>query len=88
LIGGLIAHFYSKGQPEAKQEATLHRGVLFSSGVIAGEALTAVGLAGLAAWGIKALDFGLDPTLVTALSCFAAIAIVIAFVIFTKPAKK
>lgn len=42
LIGGLIAHFHSKGTPEAKRDQVLHRGVLFSSGVIAGEALTSV----------------------------------------------
>ncbi len=88
LIGGMIAHFYSRGQPENKVEETLHRGVLFSSGVIAGEALTAVGIAGFAAWGIKSLDLGLDPMVVTALSGIVALAIVIAFVVFTKPVKK
>jgi putative OPT family oligopeptide transporter len=88
LIGGLIAHFYTKGTPEKEHDTVLHRGVLFSSGVIAGEALTAVGIAGFAAWGIKSLDLGLDPIVVTALSCAMAVAIVIAFVVFTKPAKK
>lgn len=88
LIGGLIAHFYSRGQPEAKLDATLHRGVLFSSGVIAGEALTAVGIAGLAAWGYSKLDLGLEPVVVTTLSCIAALAMVIAFVVFTKPSRK
>ena len=88
LIGGLIAHFYSRGQPEAKLDATLHRGVLFSSGVIAGEALTAVGIAGLAAWGYSKLDLGLEPVVVTTLSCIAALAMVIAFVVFTKPSRR
>lgn len=49
LIGGLIAHWYSRRTPQAEQHDRLQRGVLFSSGVIAGEALTAVGIAGLAA---------------------------------------
>ncbi len=102
LIGGLIAHFYSRGQPEAKQEETLHRGVLFSSGVIAGEALTAVGIAGLAAWGVSAIPCGLmlilafhvlgwyelSPYVVPSLSCLAAIAIVIAFFLMSKPNSK
>jgi uncharacterized oligopeptide transporter (OPT) family protein len=88
LIGGLIAHFYSKGKPEKEHDAILHRGVLFSSGVIAGEALTAVGLAALAAFGIKALNLGLPPTVVTGLSCLAAVGLVIAFLIMSKPTNK
>ncbi len=49
LIGGLLAHWYTRKTPRAQQHDTLQRGVLFSSGVIAGEALTAVGIAGLVA---------------------------------------
>ncbi len=49
LVGGLLAYWYSRRVPEAQHHSVLHRGVLFSSGVIAGEALTAVGIAGLAA---------------------------------------
>jgi putative OPT family oligopeptide transporter len=85
LIGGLIAHFYSKGVPEADEDRVLHRGILFSSGVIAGEALTAVGIAAIAACGLKSLDLGLPTSVVTILSVLAAIAIVIAFVTMTKP---
>jgi putative OPT family oligopeptide transporter len=85
LIGGLIAHFYTKGVAEKDQDRVLHRGILFSSGVIAGEALTAVGLAALAAFGLKALTPGLPPLVTTTLSMVAAIAIVIAFVVLTKP---
>ncbi len=106
LIGGLIAHLYSRGQSAEKQEATLHRGMLFSSGVIAGEALTAVGIAAFAAFGLGAIawmlgvnedtlsrfkppmDLGLPPLVLTAISCFAAVAIVSAFIAFCKPAKK
>ena len=87
LIGGLIAYFYSRNIPEKDHEETLHRGVLFSSGVIAGEALTAVGIAGLAAWGIQALDFNLSSGTVTLLTGLAAIAIVVAFSLFTRPQK-
>ncbi len=87
LIGGLIAHFYSKGVPEKEQDRVLHRGVLFSSGVIAGEALTAVGIAAIGAFGLKALAPELSPLVTTALSGAAAIIIVIAFVALTKPKK-
>ncbi len=85
LIGGLIAYFYSKDKPEKEHDAVLHRGVLFSSGVIAGEALTAVGIAGLAALGIRSLELGVSPGIVTGMSCLAAVLIVIVFVVMSKP---
>jgi len=85
LIGGLIAHFHTRGKRPQDHERALHGGVLFASGVIAGEALTAVGLAGLAALGIGALDFGLSPTLKTGLSVLTAAAIVAAFFKWTQP---
>jgi putative OPT family oligopeptide transporter len=88
LIGGLIAHFYSRGTPDADQDKVLHRGILFSSGVIAGEALTAVGIAGLAAFGIKSMDLGLSNSTVTMLSVLAAIGMVVAFIALTKPSQK
>ncbi|MDG1872800.1 MAG: oligopeptide transporter, OPT family [Mariniblastus sp.] len=88
LIGGLIAHFYTRKVPEEQQEQTLHRGVLFSSGVIAGEALTAVGIAMLAAFGLKALKLGVSDQVVMGISIAGAIAIVVAFVVFSKPNKK
>lgn len=45
FIGGLIAYIYGKGFQGEAQERRLYRGVLFSSGIVAGEALTAVGIA-------------------------------------------
>lgn len=74
LIGGLIAHLLSKGQSEEQAESTLRPGVLFSSGVIAGESLTGIALAGLAAAGIKKLDLGVDSTLVMAATFIAVFA--------------
>ena len=54
LIGGLIAHFAARGsKPGEETERRLHKGILFGSGVIAGEALMGVGIAGLAAAGYK-----------------------------------
>jgi len=85
LIGGLIAHFHSNGTPEAKHDKVLHRGVLFSSGVIAGEALMSVGLACLTALGVQSLDLGLSTGLVTALSLVAAAVAVWMFYKFTQP---
>ncbi len=88
LIGGLISHFYSRSKPKEEHDRVLHRGVLFASGVIAGEALTAVGLAGLAALGIKAFDFGLPSAVTTGLSIAVACAIVAAFVLFARPQRE
>jgi putative OPT family oligopeptide transporter len=85
LIGGLIAHFHSKGISEAKHDQALHRGILFSSGVIAGEALTSVGLACLTALGVQSMDLGLSNGLVSVLSIIAAAIMVWMFQIFTRP---
>ncbi len=100
LIGGFLAYWYARKVPEPQQHAVLHRGVLFSSGVIAGEALTAVGIAGLAAligwltdsYGPRAaggvtvpLALDLSPALVTIASCVAAILMVVVFALMTRP---
>lgn len=53
LVGGIIAYFVCRGaKDEAEVEKRTYRGVLFSSGVIAGEALTKLVLVGLATAGI------------------------------------
>ncbi len=87
LIGGLIAHLYTRGTPKREHDRVLHRGILFSSGVIAGEALTAVGLAGLAAFEITALNLPLAPAAKTTLTLFVALGIIVAFLKMTRPAK-
>lgn len=88
LIGGLIAYFHSKGSDESKHDKILHHGVLFSSGVIAGEALMSVGLACMTALGVQSLDLGLSSTLVSILSISAAVLIVWVFHNFTRPFTK
>jgi putative OPT family oligopeptide transporter len=88
LIGGIIAHLHSRGTAEADHGRVLHRGVLFSSGVIAGEALMSVGLACLAALGLQSLDLGLSGALVTIISIPTAIAIIAGFYRLTSPAKR
>jgi uncharacterized oligopeptide transporter (OPT) family protein len=85
LVGGLIAHFYSRGVATDDHDRVLHRGVLFSSGVIAGEALTAVGIAGLAAVGITAMDLGLSNQTTIGLSVAVAMGIVLSFLVFARP---
>ena len=86
LIGGLLAHFHTRGVPEARHDKVLHRGILFSSGVIAGEALMSVGLACLTALGVQSLDLGLSTGLVTILSIAATVFMVWMFHKFTQPA--
>ena len=85
LIGGIIAHLYSRRVPPENRDRVLHRGILFSSGVIAGEALTAVGLAGLAAIQINSLDLGLSSTTLVITSVVAAMGIVLTYLLMTKP---
>jgi len=85
LIGGLISHFYARKAPEHEHSGLLHRGILFSSGVIAGEALTAVGIACLAAFGLSSLDLGLAPGVTTIVSVVAAAAAVGVFFAMAKP---
>ena len=85
LIGGILAHFWSRKTPHDQHDKVLHRGVLFSSGVIAGEALTAVGLACLAAMEVNALELGLSKVLVTVASIIGALAIVVCFAMATRP---
>ena len=87
LIGGLIAWFYTRSKPEKEHESILHRGVLFASGVIAGEALTAVGIAALAAFGMKALNLGQTAETTNMLSIGAAIVAVVVFFIMSRPRK-
>lgn len=88
LIGGLIAHVYTKGVAEEKKDGVLYRGVLFSSGVIAGEALTAVALSALFYFEIKELKLGLMPSVKLGLSLAAAAVIVVMFLMMTKPSNK
>jgi putative OPT family oligopeptide transporter len=85
LIGGLIAHFYTRGVAKSDHDRVLHRGVLFSSGVIAGESLTAVGIAGLAACGISAYQPDLNPSTLLTISIAVAIGIMGAFLWFARP---
>ncbi|WP_436716536.1 oligopeptide transporter, OPT family [Roseiconus lacunae] len=84
LIGGLIAHLATRGRPKDEHDKILHPGILFASGVIAGEALTAVGLAGLAAIGITSYELGLSAGMQLAFSLIVAALIIGSFVSMTR----
>lgn len=58
LLGGLLAYFVGKHSSEGAKKGNLQRGVLVSSGIIAGESLIGVGLAILAYFGIGGLKWG------------------------------
>jgi putative OPT family oligopeptide transporter len=86
LMGGLIAHFLGMGaKDEADEDRKLQRGVLFSSGIIAGESLTGVGLAILAAAGIGKLALDIPSVLSTVLTLVASIAVVVGAVMISRP---
>ena len=85
LRGGLSEKFHTRGITEEGNDKVMHRGILFSSGVIAGEALMSVGLACITALGVQSLELGLSTGLVTILSIAAAVFIVWMFHKFTRP---
>lgn len=85
LLGGLLAHLYTRGRAPIEGERRMHRGVLVSSGVIAGEALTSVGIALLAAMGIRSLEPGLSPDTVSAMTVAAVPLILLCFWGLTRP---
>ncbi len=85
LLGGLISHYHTRGVPKHDHDRVLHRGILFSSGVIAGEALTAILIAGFAAFEIMALEPILSPQGITGISLVVAAGIVAAFAVMSKP---
>lgn len=73
LVGGILAHIMARGRRGDDAEPLLRKGVLFSSGVIAGESLMGVGVALLAAMNIPALELGLGAGTVTALTVATAL---------------
>lgn len=80
LLGGLIAHYRARGQSGADADRLLNRGVLFASGMIAGESLMGVGLALLASLQVARLSLELPSTLLVGLTAAAAAAILLLFV--------
>ncbi|MFH2202470.1 MAG: oligopeptide transporter, OPT family [Elusimicrobiota bacterium] len=58
LLGGILAHLVGRDSGAAEKTKNLQRGVLVSSGIIAGESLIGVALAILAYFGIGGLGLG------------------------------
>ena len=83
LIGGLIAHLQERRIAAADREHRMQPGVLFASGIIAGESLVGVLIAILVSAGVSvhSPDFPLKG-LVTAAAALAAI---VAFARFSRP---
>jgi len=86
LIGGLMAHFIlSEDKSKAEPDSILQKGILLSSGLIAGESLMGILLAFIAGAGIQNLDLNLDPTLVSALTFVIALITIYWVYIQSKP---
>jgi len=60
LIGGLISHLILKHNKGKDEDETLHKGLLVSSGLIAGESLMGVGLALIASIGIPRMTLNIN----------------------------
>jgi len=72
LIGGLISHFVWRQSKSKDQDSTLHKGLLVSSGLIAGESLMGVGLAILASIGLSRITINLRPEVAIFLTSLCA----------------
>ena len=74
LIGGLLAHFIlSEDDSNQAPDNVLQKGVLLSSGLIAGESLMGILLAFVAGAGIQSLNLNIDANLITGLTLLAAL---------------
>ena len=86
LIGGIMAHFIlSENETKREPDDILQRGILLSSGLIAGESLMGILLAFIAGAGIKNLDLGIDPSVTNGLTLIIAIITVYWIYIQSKP---
>ena len=85
LIGGVLAHIVRAGEQGTAADRRLHRGVLFASGMIAGESLMGVGIALLASLGYSRLTPGLGDALATALTVLAVVAVLASFYLSSRP---
>lgn len=80
LLGGVIAYFATrKSRDSAHEERRMQGGVLFGSGVIAGESLTAVALAFLAVSNIKGPEDLFSDPIVMGMTLIAALVTLLAF---------
>ena len=94
MVGGIIRLFFNRMKEGKRKDAVINKGILFSSGMIAGEGLVGIMLAILAVVGVagkidlSALVSGL-PTALSSVSGLALFAVIIAvFLIFCLNGKK
>ena len=86
LIGGLMAHFIlSENKSKAEPDSILQRGILLSSGLIAGESLMGILLAFIAGAGLQNLDLILNSSLVSALTFVIALITIYWLYVQSKP---
>ena len=86
LIGGLMAHFIlSENKSKAEPDSILQRGILLSSGLIAGESLMGILLAFIAGAGIQNLNLNLNSSLVSALTFVIALITIYWVYVQSKP---
>ena len=86
LIGGVMAHFIlSESKIKREPDNILQRGILLSSGLIAGESLMGILLAFIAGAGIKNLNLGIDPNITSGLTLIISIITVYWIYIQSKP---
>ena len=72
LIGGVLASLVNRDAPKGERSEDHKRGVLVSSGMIAGESLVGVGLAIIAYFGVGSMKWGADMPLAMAETVSAA----------------
>lgn len=84
LAGGLLAHFLADGAKHTDADKKLARGVLFASGIIAGESLTGVGRALYRSVGLTELNLALPDMVAGPLTLVAAAGVLYLFWSFTK----
>lgn len=84
LVGGLIAHVLARGATGTEADLKLGRGILFASGIIAGEALTGVGQALYNYMEFQTLDLKLPPFVSGVVTLAAVVGILALFYRFTQ----
>lgn len=87
-FGACIAHFIAKGKTGKSEEESLKKGILFSSGVIAGEALMGIAIAGFAALGITRMKFIDSANIMVVLTIVSLLSIIWLFFLGCRNKKK
>jgi uncharacterized oligopeptide transporter (OPT) family protein len=87
LTGSIIAWLVSYNKNHKTNEEHLQRGILFSSGFIAGESITGVFIALLASLGITRLNLSLSSDIQMLFSCLGALTLIIIFIWGTRANK-